>query len=195
MLFYNTSSGSRRGRQADGCQLGARQPLVAASWRRPVKRKIELILNGRAVSVEAEATDSLLDVLRGPLGVSGARFGCGMAQCGSCAVLVDGEEKAACAMEVGAVAGKAVMTSEGLGTPERPHPLQAAFLELQAGQCGYCLSGILVGAKALLDRNADPNRAEIAQALDWHLCRCGVHNRILEAVTLAARRMREGAPA
>ena len=160
-----------------------------------MRRKIELILNGHAVSLEAEETDSLLDALRGPLGVSGARFGCGMAQCGSCAVLVDGEEQAACAIEIGAVAGKAVLTCEGLGTPEHPHPLQAAFLELQAGQCGYCLSGILVGAKALLDRNPDPSRGEIAQALDWHLCRCGVHNRILEAVALAARRMREGASA
>jgi len=158
-----------------------------------VRRKIELTLNGRAASVEAEETDSLLDVLRGSLGVSGARYGCGMAQCGSCAVLVDGEEQAACALEIGAVAGKTVLTSEGLGTPEQPHPLQAAFLELQAGQCGYCLSGILVGAKALLDRNPDPSRDEIATALAWHLCRCGVHNRIIEAVALAARRMGEGA--
>ena len=79
--------------------------------------------------------------------------------------------------------------------PEAPHPLQAAFLELQAGQCGYCLSGILIGAKALLDSNPDPSRAEIAEALDWHLCRCGVHNRVMDAVALAARRLREGAPA
>jgi nicotinate dehydrogenase subunit A len=156
---------------------------------------IEFTLNGEPARVDAGAGDSLLDVLRGPLGLSGPRFGCGLAQCGSCAVLVDGEEKAACALEVGSVAGRSVTTSEGLGTPDRPHPLQAAFLELQAGQCGYCLSGILVGAKALLDRNPDPSRDEIAQALAWHLCRCGVHNRVLEAVALAARRMREGAPA
>ncbi|MFC3078578.1 (2Fe-2S)-binding protein [Phenylobacterium terrae] len=160
-----------------------------------MKRKIELILNGETRSVEAEETASLLDVLRSDLGVSGARYGCGLGQCGACAVLVDGKEEAACLLAVEAAEGKAVTTSEGLGSPERPHPLQAAFLELQAGQCGYCLSGILVGAKALLDRNPDPSRAEIAQALDWHLCRCGVHNRVMDAVALAARRMREGAAA
>ena len=110
-------------------------------------------------------------------------------------MLVDGKEEAACLLPLEAVEGKAVLTSEGLGTPEHPHPLQAAFLELQAGQCGYCLSGILIGAKALLDRNPDPSREEIAQALDWHLCRCGVHNRVMDAVALAARRMREGAAA
>ena len=160
-----------------------------------MRRAIDLTLNGVPVSVEAEETANLLEVLRGRLGVSGARFGCGLAQCGACAVLVDGEEKPACDLEIAAVEGRAVVTSEGLGTLERPHPLQAAFLELQAGQCGYCLSGILVGAKALLDRNPDPSRQEIAEALAWHLCRCGVHNRVLDAVALAARRMREGLPA
>lgn len=160
-----------------------------------MRRTIDLVLNGEPHSVEAEESASLLDVLRGPLGVSGARFGCGLGQCGACAVLIDGREEAACTLSIEAAAGKAVLTSEGLGAPERPHPLQAAFLELQAGQCGYCLSGILVGAKALLDRNPDPSRREIAEALDWHLCRCGVHNRILDAVALAARRMREGAAA
>jgi nicotinate dehydrogenase subunit A len=160
-----------------------------------MRRAIDLTLNGVPVSVEAEETANLLDVLRGRLNVSGARFGCGLAQCGACAVLVDGEEKPACDLEIGAVEGRAVVTSEGLGTLERPHPLQAAFLELQAGQCGYCLSGILVGAKALLDRNPDPSREEIASALSWHLCRCGVHNRVMDAVALAAKRLREGAPA
>ena len=158
-----------------------------------MRRTIDLTLNGVPVSVEAEETANLLDVLRGSLGVSGARFGCGLAQCGACAVLLDGEEKPACDLEIAAVEGRAVVTSEGLGTPERPHPLQAAFIELQAGQCGYCLSGILIGSKALLDRNPDPSREEIASALAWHLCRCGVHNRVLEAVALAARRLREGA--
>ena len=160
-----------------------------------MRRAIDLTLNGVPVSVEAEETANLLDILRGHLGVSGARFGCGLAQCGACAVLVDGEEKPACDLEIAAVEGRAVITSEGLGTPEHPHPLQAAFLELQAGQCGYCLSGILVGAKALLDRNPDPSREEIATALSWHLCRCGVHNRVMDAVALAAKRLREGAPA
>jgi len=160
-----------------------------------VRRTIGLTLNGRPAQVEADESENLLDVLRGPLGLSGPRFGCGLGQCGSCAVLVDGEEKPACALDLAAVEGKAVLTLEGLGSPERPHPLQTAFLDLQAGQCGYCLAGILVGAKALLDRNPDPSRDEIAKALAWHLCRCGVHNRVLDAVVLAARRMREGAPA
>jgi len=160
-----------------------------------VRRTIGLTLNGQPAQVEADESENLLDVLRGPLGLSGPRFGCGLGQCGSCAVLVDGEEKPACALDLAAVEGKAVLTLEGLGSPERPHPLQTAFLDLQAGQCGYCLAGILVGAKALLDRNPDPSRDEIAKALAWHLCRCGVHNRVLDAVVLAARRMREGAPA
>jgi len=160
-----------------------------------VRRTIGLTLNGQPAQVEADESENLLDVLRGPLGLSGPRFGCGLGQCGSCAVLVDGEEKPACALDLAAVEGKAVLTLEGLGSPERPHPLQTAFLDLQAGQCGYCLAGILVGAKALLDRNPDPSRDEIAKALAWHLCRCGVHNRVLDAVALAARRMREGVPA
>jgi len=156
---------------------------------------IAFTLNGAATQVEAGETELLLDVLRGRLALYGARFGCGAGQCGACAVIVDGEVVAACQAEMGSLAGKSVTTVEGLGAPERPHPLQAAFLELQAGQCGYCLAGILVGAKALLDRNPDPSRAEIAAALDWHLCRCGVHNRVLDAVALAAKRMREGASA
>ncbi|MGZ3376735.1 MAG: (2Fe-2S)-binding protein [Phenylobacterium sp.] len=153
---------------------------------------IQFTLNGEAVTVEADATASLLEVLRGDLGLFGARYGCGAGQCGACAVLVDGAVSAACHTEIGALAGRAVTTVEGLGTPERPHPLQTAFLELQAGQCGYCLAGILIGAKALLDANPDPSREAIAEALDWHLCRCGVHNRVIAAVTLAAQRLREG---
>jgi nicotinate dehydrogenase subunit A len=160
-----------------------------------VRRRIGFTLNGDEAGVEAEETASLLDVLRNDLGLKGARFGCGAGECGACAVLVDGRVEAACSMPLEAVEGRAVTTVEGLGTPAKPHPLQQAFLELQAGQCGYCLSGILVGAKALLDRNPDPSRAEIAEALDWHLCRCGVHNRVIAAVTLAAQRMREGAAA
>ena len=156
---------------------------------------IDLTLNGKPARVEAEAGATLLEVLRGDLGLMGARYGCGVGQCGACTVLVDGRPANACAVEAASVAGRAVTTVEGLGTSERPHPLQAAFLELQAGQCGYCLSGILMAAKALLDRNPDPGRAEIAAALDGCLCRCGVHNRILEAVALAARRIRDGAAA
>lgn len=150
---------------------------------------IDFTLNGKAASVEAAAGATLLDVLRCDLGLLGARFGCGLGQCGTCTVLVGGKPVNACAMEAVAVAGQAVTTVEGLGTPERPHPLQAAFIELQAGQCGYCLTGILMSAKALLDINPNPSRAEIAAALNGHLCRCGVHNRILDAVALAASRI------
>lgn len=152
---------------------------------------IRLSINGQAKDIDADPTANLLDVLRNHCGLMGTRFGCGAGQCGACAVLIDGEDKAACMIEVGNLAGKAVTTVEGIGTPERPHPLQDAILELQAGQCGYCLSGIVVGAKALLDHNPDPTPRDIRTALAWHLCRCGVHNRIVEAVLLAARRMRE----
>jgi nicotinate dehydrogenase subunit A len=158
-------------------------------------RDIDLLVNGEARTVRVDETSLLLDVLRGQLGLKGARFGCGAGQCGTCSVLVDGEDKASCQIEVGNLAGKAITTLEGLGTPGRPHPLQAAFIELQAGQCGYCLAGIIVASKALIDRNPDPSRAEIAEALAWHLCRCGAHNRIIAAVAVAAKRMREGAPA
>jgi nicotinate dehydrogenase subunit A len=158
-------------------------------------RDLELLINGQPRTVRTGEARLLLDVLRDDLGLKGARFGCGAGQCGTCSVLVDGEDKASCQIEVGNLAGKAITTLEGLGTPERPHPLQTAFIELQAAQCGYCLAGIIVAAKALLDRNPDPSRAEIAEALAWHLCRCGAHNRIMAAVAVAARRMREGAPA
>lgn len=158
-------------------------------------RDIQLTVNGEVRRLRVEETWSLLEVLRDTLDLKAARFGCGSGQCGTCAVIVAGDESPSCQLEVGNLEGKEIVTLEGIGTPERPHPLQSAFLELQAGQCGYCLSGIIVGAKALLDRNPAPTRAEIAAALAWHLCRCGAHNRILDAVALAATRMREGAPA
>ena len=150
---------------------------------------ISLTLNGLATAIDVRPDETLLDCLRGDLGLMGARYGCGLGQCGACTVLVDGHPVQACAVEAVSLIGKAVTTVEGLGTPDQPHPLQTAFLDLQAGQCGYCLSGILISAKALLDVNPDPSRDEIAMALNGHLCRCGVHNRIMDAVSLAARRM------
>ena len=158
-------------------------------------RTINLMINGERRSLRIDDTTTLLDALRNHLDLKAARFGCGAGQCGTCAVIVEGEEHPACQLEIGNLEGKAVTTLEGIGTADRPHPLQSAFIELQAGQCGYCLTGIIVGAKALLDRNPDPSRAEIAAALAWHLCRCGAHNRILAAVALAAARMRESVPA
>ena len=151
----------------------------------------EFEVNGERVSVTPASDDTpLLDVLRNALGLMGTRFGCGLEQCGSCTVLVDGQPEKSCGKPVWAVAGKSVVTIEGLGTKEKPHPLQQAFLDEQAGQCGYCLSGIIVSAKALLDRNPSPTRAEIAAALDGNICRCGSHNRILRAVEKAAAMMR-----
>jgi nicotinate dehydrogenase subunit A len=155
---------------------------------------ILLIVNGSTVNVNADGDTPLLDVLRNHLGLVGTKFGCGEEQCGSCMVLVDGAPEKSCGKALSAVAGKAVLTIEGLGTPEQPHPLQQAFLDEQAGQCGYCLAGILISAKALLDRNPSPSRTEIAKALDDNICRCGSHPRILRAIERAAAHMREGAP-
>ncbi len=152
--------------------------------------QIEFTVNGRAIEVTVASEETpLLAVLRDELGLVGTRFGCGLEQCGCCMVLIDGAPAKSCARSIWSVVGKSVTTVEGLGTPERPHPLQQAFLDEQAGQCGYCLSGILISAKALLDRNPKPSRAEIAQALDDNICRCGSHNRILRAIENAARHM------
>ncbi|PWS38824.1 (2Fe-2S)-binding protein [Falsiroseomonas bella] len=150
---------------------------------------VGFVLNGAPVAPEIEAEAPLLAALRGPLGLSGPRFGCGTEQCGACAVLLDGAPAFACTLPVSAAAGRQVETVEGLGTPEAPHPLQAAFLDLQAGQCGYCLSGILMAAAALLRRVPQPSDAEIKAALAPHLCRCGSHNRIIRAVRRAADAM------
>jgi nicotinate dehydrogenase subunit A len=153
---------------------------------------INLTVNGRAIAVYADPTTPLLDVLRNHLGLKGTRYGCGLEQCGTCMVLIDGEPAYSCSRETASAANCSVTTIEGLGTPGNPHPLQRAFLEEQAGQCGYCLSGIIISAKALLDRNPSPTRADIAAALDKHLCRCGTHTRIIAAVHRAALM---GAPA
>ena len=151
---------------------------------------IDLTVNGNHCTVTATETTPLLDVLRNELDLKGARYGCGLEQCGSCMVLVDGEPVFSCSREVGTVAGRRISTIEGLGGT---HPLQQAFLEEQAGQCAYCLSGIIMSAKALLDHNPAPTRADIVAALDKHLCRCGAHPRILRAVEKAAVALREGA--
>ena len=151
------------------------------------------ILNGAEVAPEIEADAPLLAALRGPLGLSGPRFGCGAEQCGACLVLVEGVPGYACTLPVSAVAGRRVETLEGLGTPDAPHPLQRAVLALQAGQCGYCLSGIMMASVALLRRVPRPDAAQVKAALDPHLCRCGSHNRILRAVLRAAEEMAAGA--
>jgi aerobic-type carbon monoxide dehydrogenase small subunit (CoxS/CutS family) len=150
---------------------------------------MQLIVNGKSVHVKTDGAKPLLSVLRDELGLRGTRFGCGTEQCGACMVLIDGEPAFSCAREIASLAGKAVTTVEGLTQNGAPHPLQQAFVEEQAGQCGYCLSGILISAAALLARNPRPSRGEIAAALDRHLCRCGAHNRIMRAVARAGERM------
>jgi nicotinate dehydrogenase subunit A len=150
---------------------------------------VSFTLNGAAVTLDLPEDATLLHALRGPAGLSGPRFGCGAEQCGACMVLLDGAPAYACALAAGTAAGRAVTTVEGLGTEEDPHPLQAAFLAEQAGQCGYCLPGILISAAALLAREPDPEEGAIREALDPHLCRCGSHNRIIRAVRRAAAAM------
>ena len=143
---------------------------------------VEFTVNGRSVRVEAEGGSPLLSVLRDELGLRGAKFGCGTEQCGSCMVLIDGEPAYSCTREIGTLTGKAVTTIEGLSRDGALSPLQQAFLDEQAGQCGYCLSGILIAATALLKKKPKPSRADIVEALDPHLCRCGIHNRVVRAV-------------
>jgi aerobic-type carbon monoxide dehydrogenase small subunit (CoxS/CutS family) len=146
----------------------------------------EFTVNGRPCRVETDGSTPLLSVLRDHLDLRGTKFGCGTEQCGACMVLIDGRPEYSCTREVSTVAGRSVTTVEGLGANGALHPLQQAFLDEQAGQCGYCLSGILVSAAALLSSNAKPTRAEIVSALDPHLCRCGIHNRVIRAVQRVA---------
>ena len=150
-----------------------------------VSEEYSFVVNGRPVSVNADGTAPLLSVLRDELSLSGTKFGCGTEQCGACMVLIDGKPEYSCSREVATVAGKAVTTVEGLSGNGALHPLQQALLDEQAGQCGYCLSGILISAAALLAKTPQPSRADIIAALDPHLCRCGIHNRVIRAVQKA----------
>lgn len=163
------------------------QGLGRAGALTAVAPSVMLTVNGVERAVEADPDTPLLAVLRGPLGLPGTRFGCGMNQCGACNVLIEDRAVASCDTPLWAAAGKAITTVEGLGSPERPHPLQAAFIAEQAMQCGYCISGILLSAAALLKRNPDPSEAEVRAALDRNLCRCGAHNRMVRAVLRAAK--------
>ncbi|MEV6864261.1 (2Fe-2S)-binding protein [Streptosporangium subroseum] len=147
----------------------------------------EMTVNGVKRSVGADAETSLLHVLREDLGLKGPRFGCGAGLCGACFVLLDGYPTPSCDTPLWAAEGKDVVTVEGLGDLDSPHPLQQAFLDEQAGQCGYCLSGILISAAALLTRNPAPDEREVAEALDRNLCRCGAQRRMIRAVMRAAK--------
>lgn len=153
-----------------------------------------LQVNGRACVVQADAETPLLYVLRNDLGLIGTRYGCGLGQCGACTVIIDGKPVQSCDLPVSAAVGKQITTVESLAEieneHEKLHPLQRAFIAEQAAQCGYCASGILMSAKALLDINRDPSDGEIRTALAGNLCRCGTHGRILRAIKSAAKEMR-----
>ena len=149
-----------------------------------------LNVNGLRHEVGAEPETPLLYVLRNDLKLKGARFGCGHGQCGACTVLVDGKAVQSCDLPLSAAAGKAITTVEGLAVNGKPHPLQQAFIDEQAAQCGYCITGIIMAAKALLDANRNPSDADIRAALKGNLCRCGTHHRILRAVRRAAEGMK-----
>ena len=148
-----------------------------------------LNVNGAARAVEVRDPDEpLLYVLRNALALTGTKFGCGLGQCGACTVIVDGDAVRSCLVPVSKAVGKKVTTIEGLGTPEKPHPLQAAFVAEQATQCGYCATGMLMTGAALLAKKPDPTREEAQQALAGNLCRCGTHHRVLRAMLRAAGR-------
>lgn len=153
---------------------------------------IDLTVNDAPVSLDLSGEENLLDVLRNHLGLFGPRFGCGAEQCGSCMILLDDGAVPSCATSLDAVAGRNIRTVEGLGTPEAPHPLQTAFLDEQAGQCGYCLSGMLIASAALLKANPAPDEGDVRSALEGNLCRCGSHNRIIRAVLSAAETLKAG---
>jgi nicotinate dehydrogenase subunit A len=148
---------------------------------------LSLKVNGRAVSVDVDAATPLLYVLADDLELRGPKFGCGLAQCGSCTVLLEGRAIRSCVTPVGSVAGGEITTLEGLGTPAKPHPIQKAFIDEQAAQCGFCLNGVILTAKALVDGNPRPSDEQIREALAGVLCRCFAHVRIVRAIQRYAR--------
>ncbi|HEY2966949.1 MAG TPA: (2Fe-2S)-binding protein [Casimicrobiaceae bacterium] len=154
---------------------------------------IELNINGRTHAIDADPRTPLLYVLRDHLALSGAKFGCGLGQCGACTVMVDGQATFSCLTPISVLPGRRIKTVEGLGTVEQPGPLQRAFIDEQAAQCGYCIAGMIMRAQALLEKNPSPSEAEIRRHMMPNLCRCGTHMRILRAVRRAAERMRVAA--
>jgi nicotinate dehydrogenase subunit A len=148
---------------------------------------ITIKVNGASRSIPAEPDTPLLYVLRNDLSLNGAKFGCGLAQCGACTVLISGRAVRSCVTEVGSIGNAEITTIEGLGTVEKPHPLQRAFMDEQAAQCGYCINGMIMSAKELLDAMPRPTEQDVRQALAGNLCRCGTHGRIIRAVLRAAQ--------
>ena len=147
----------------------------------------QLTVNGATRRANVEPDTPLLYILRNDLELNGPRFGCGLSQCGACTVLVDGRPMRSCVTAVSTIGGKQITTLEGLGTRDRLHPLQKAFIEEQAAQCGYCTNGMIMTAKALLDKTPKPTEAQIKKALAANLCRCGTHNRVVRAVQRASK--------
>jgi nicotinate dehydrogenase subunit A len=155
---------------------------------------VNISVNGKSHRLDVEPDTPLLYVLRDALGLHGPKFGCGLAQCGSCTVLVDGKAVRSCTLAVSKVGAGKVVTLEGLGTPEKPHPVQQAFIDEQAAQCGYCINGMIMTTAAFLNtRPGNPSERDIRQALASNLCRCGTHQRIIAAVKRAAALMGKGA--
>jgi len=150
---------------------------------------IALTVNGRAHALAVAPDAPLLNVLRNDLGLNGPKFGCGLGECGACSVLVDGVQARACVIPAGGVEGREITTLEGLGSRDALHPVQQAFIECQAAQCGYCLNGMIIGTVALLRRHPRPTEAQIREGLAGNLCRCGSHNRIVRAIVRAAKEM------
>jgi len=153
---------------------------------------VSLKVNGASHSIPAEPDTPLLYVLRNDLFLAGAKFGCGLAQCGACTVLVDGKATRSCVTPIGTLANSEITTIEALGTIEKPHPLQQAFIDEQAAQCGYCINGMIMKGKELLDRNPQLTEAEVREGLAGQLCRCGTHNRIVAAIMRAGKNERGG---
>jgi nicotinate dehydrogenase subunit A len=147
-------------------------------------------VNGKKQTLDVSPDTPLLYLLRNDLGLNGPKFGCGLGQCGACTVIMDGTAVRSCVLTAAQAAGRKIVTLEGLGSPEKPHPLQRAFIEEQAAQCGYCVNGMIMKSKELLDRSPDPTEQEIRQALASNLCRCGTHINIIRAVRRAAGEMK-----
>ena len=156
------------------------------------EENISLTVNGRAQSVRADPRTPLLYVLRNDLQLNGPKFGCGLSQCGACTVILGGNAIRSCVTPLKSVSAKSVTTLEGLGSVKKMHPIQKAFLDEQAAQCGYCINGMIMTTKALLDKTPKPTDSQIKQALAGNLCRCGTHSRIIKAVKRAARMKKEG---
>jgi nicotinate dehydrogenase subunit A len=164
------------------------RPRADSSWESRIMA-ISLKVNGSNRSTPAEPDTPLLYVLRNDLFLVGAKFGCGLAQCGACTVLVDGRATRSCVTPIGTLGNSEITTIEGLGTVEKPHALQQAFIDEQAAQCGYCINGMIMKAKEVLDEKPGATEAEVREALGGHLCRCGTHNRIVAAIMRAGKQM------